>query len=61
MQMEVIPSRQTSAPVTLHTTTSQTWNLNILGQQESRIEYSTVCRMVLLCCWASSSRLFEGL
>jgi len=61
MQMEVIPSPQTSAPVTLHSVTSQTWDLNILVQQESCIEYIPVCRIVMLCCWASSSWLFEGL
>ena len=43
MRMEVIPSPQTSAPVELHTVTSQTHDLNILGQQESRMEYSAVC------------------
>jgi len=37
MQMEVIPSPQTSAPVKLHTFTSPTWDLNILSQQESCI------------------------
>ena len=47
--------------LSLHTITSQTWDLNILVQQESHIEYIPVCRIVMLCCWASSSRLFEGL
>ena len=61
MQMEVIPSPQTSAPVKLHTVTSQSWDLNILGQQESHIEYIPVCRILMLCCWASSSQHFEGL
>ena len=61
MQMEVIPSPQTSAPIKLLTITSQTWDLNILGQQESCIEYIPVCRIVMLCCWVSSSQHFEGL
>jgi len=61
MQMEVIPSSQTPAPIRLHTVTSKTWDLNILGQQESRIEYIPVCRIVMMCCWASSSHHFEGL
>ena len=52
---------QTSAPFTIHTVTSQTWDLNILGQQESHIEYIPVCRNVMLHCWASSSQHFEGL
>jgi len=59
--MEVIASPQTSAPVKLHTVTSQIWDLNILGQQESRTEYIPVCRIVMLCCWACSSQHFEGL
>jgi len=61
MQMEAIPSPQTSAPVKLHTVTSQIWDLNILGQQESRIEYIPVCRIVMLCCWEISTQHFEGL
>jgi hypothetical protein len=52
MQMEVIPSPQTSMPVKLHAVTSQTWDLNILGQQESCVEYIPVYRIVMLCCWA---------
>jgi len=32
IQMEVIVSPQASAPVKLHTVTSQTWDLNILSQ-----------------------------
>jgi len=55
MQTEAIPSPQTSAPVKLHTVTSQRWDLNILSQQESCIEYIAVCRIVMLCCLASSS------
>jgi hypothetical protein len=54
MQMKVIPSSQTVAPVKLHTITFQTWNLNILSQQESCIEYISVCRIVML-------HHFEGL
>ena len=61
MQMEVIPSPQTSVPVKLHTVTSQTQDCNILGQQESLIEYIPVYRILMLCCWASSSQHFEGL
>ena len=61
MQMEVILSPQASAPAKLHTITSQAWDLNILGQNESRIEYIPVCRIVMLCCWANSSQNFEGL
>ena len=61
MQMEVIPSPQTSATVKLHTVTSKTWDHNILDQQESCIEYIPVCRIVMLCCWANSSQNFEGL
>jgi len=43
------------------TVTSQACDLNILGQQESHIEYIPVCRIVMLCFWASSSHHFEGL
>ncbi len=60
MQMEVIPSRQTSVSLKLHTLTSQTWDLNILGQQEPHIEYIPVCRIVMLCFWVSSQH-FKGL
>jgi len=61
MQMEVIPSPQTPVPVKLRTITSQIWDLNILAQQESHIEYIPVCRIVMLCCWEISSQHFEGL
>jgi hypothetical protein len=61
MQMEVIAAPRTSAHVELHTVTSQTWDLNIPGQQESRIEYIPFCSIVMLCSWAGSSQHFEGL
>ena len=59
MQMEVIPSPQATAPINLHTITSQTWDLNILGYRESHIEYIPVYMIVMLCCWASSSQHFK--
>jgi len=49
MQMEAIPSLETPMSVKLHTITSQTWDLNILSQQKSRIEYIPVRRIVMLC------------
>ena len=52
---------KTSASVNLHTVTSQTWDLNILGQQESCIEYIPVCGILMLWCWAWSSQHFKGL
>jgi len=61
MQLEAIPSPQTSVSVKLHTVTSQTWDLNILHQQESHVEYTPVLRTVMLCCWVSSSQHFKGL
>ncbi len=61
MQMGVVSSPQTSTPVKLHTVTSHTWDLNILGQQASRIECIPVCRIVMLCYWTSSSQHFEEL
>ena len=54
MQIEVIPSHQTFTPVKLHTVAFQTRDFNILGWQESRIEYIPVCRIMMLCCWVSS-------
>jgi len=35
--------------------------INILGQQESCIEYIPVCKIVMLRCWASSYHHFKGL
>jgi len=61
VQMEVICSPQISVPVKLHTVTTQTWALNIFGQQDSHVVYIPVCTTVMLCCWVSSSQRIEGL
>jgi len=34
---------------------------NVLGQQESRIAYIHVRRIVMLCCWVGNSQHFKGL
>ena len=47
MQIDVIASPQTPVHVKLHTVTSQTWDLNILCQLESHIEYIPACRIIV--------------